>query len=121
LHRAPDLRLALNATSPHSASAFARTGISGTLEIEVTSLLVQNIIHYTTQQQCLSQIRWLPRINKSEKRNDDQSVSNSAAAVFKEDQGDLTGLLLIPLVFLSSTSLWLAEANRMVRASYFIA
>lgn len=44
-----------------------------------------------------------------------------AAAVLKEEQPNLNGLLLIPLVFLSSTSLWLVEANRMVRASYFIA
>ena len=44
-----------------------------------------------------------------------------AAAIMKESKPNLNGLLLIPLVFLSSTSLWLVEANRMVRASYFIA
>lgn len=44
-----------------------------------------------------------------------------AAAVLKEAKPNLNGLLLIPLVFLASTSLWLVEANRMVRASYFIA
>jgi hypothetical protein len=44
-----------------------------------------------------------------------------AAALLKENKPNINGLLLIFLVFLSSTSLWLIEANRMVRASYFIA
>ena len=43
------------------------------------------------------------------------------AAVLKEVESNLEGLLLIPLIFLSATCLWLVEANRMVRASYFIA
>lgn len=48
-------------------------------------------------------------------------AGTTVAAVLEKTESNLEALLVIPLIFLSATCLWLVEANRMVRASYFIA